>query len=1109
MKPTIEIYVGGPTSGTEASALSQLVEKLSDLGEPCLIFANFLCGPKKRQVDYFVVTSSRATHLELKHCLGPIEAPGEGAWFYKPMGGHRTRIPTSDGSPRRQAINTKYAISDAMEQFAVRNSDVPPPSGKYFKTFESAVCIYPTIQPGSVVDPGDRLARVWSFENCVNSIGGQAAVHKWPWEVWRRFADHLRLEKVTLPAAISPEVYRAKADLDALCSLQAAYFAERIADTVELGPELEVTEHLLLLGRKGVGKTTLAQRVVRRAAADGQLCFFLRAIKYRGDFGKMLQSAVGPFTSLSTKDLVETAKLCGAQILVVLDGADRINDDLRDDLLSDAAGFFERDPCTVVVTSSSEVPLPANIRGTTVVVSQLTLEDRQKIYRHYALGDAPEPDLSAFPTPQDLKVAGQAAAKLPKNATPSGVYDAYMRLHLGIDIASVGLRVCRGIAHEVFRRFTPFLAHQEFDKLAERYVAQAGASLSLVDRIKNTRLFENDVDGVAFAHDLLVNHLVAVDLVQAHQNDLASLETVIAQPLYQQIAGEIIGATPDRAVASQLLRRFPSVDLFGAGLRGELGTAVKNGLGVLLRDVLDASEAELESLELQLTVPETEKETPRVLPIVDEQIPAVDSCALQLIEDNIELYLPRILEILERYGNLLKEKVRSLAKTKRLRESVATSLYLQEEVVLAGAKLRCSLIAHLIGHTSTLRRRLSAPIVSAFDGAFGGRNNVNPIADFVLCSVWERAETPDFSKILTLFRKCWSSNVYYLRLKATDMISSHVRWLHESAKDRVPEVIEELESRLGDDPFYNTWLFDILARFEGFECPISQQAVEQEITTLLSDIRQSNNSGENELGLTVPQRAYRFVGNIFEEIISEPYFHAYFGLSVGDRVSLLNVAALNSDNTFNHDWIFGELVKLRDSSSQSVFAERCSSAPRKAFVIGENTKLFLLSILGLCRVGCPLPEWRDEEKSPQIAWKAVRDLLYNEWAGSTKHNDGLWMHLMSEDPLGGVSVILQVRDELPNIDRSFETNFDPGVAWGQHLKRFMEIGLKNWERLDLGDLGRGLSNPFRILVGMLENVGDEETVVLLEMFTNDEEKGRTAIEGIRKIKQRLRRSDAA
>lgn len=228
MKPTIEIYVGGPTSGTEASALSQLVEKLSDLGEPCLIFANFLCGPKKRQVDYFVVTSSRAAHLELKHCLGPIEAPGEGAWFYKPMGGHRTRIPTSDGSPRRQAINTKYAISDAMEQFAVRNSDVPPPSGKYFKTFESAVCIYPTIQPGSVVDPGDRLARVWSFENCVNSIGGQAAVHKWPWEVWRRFADHLRLEKVTLPAAISPEVYRAKADLDALCSLQAAYFAERV-----------------------------------------------------------------------------------------------------------------------------------------------------------------------------------------------------------------------------------------------------------------------------------------------------------------------------------------------------------------------------------------------------------------------------------------------------------------------------------------------------------------------------------------------------------------------------------------------------------------------------------------------------------------------------------------------------------------------------------------------------------------------------------------------------------------------------------------------------------------------------------------------------------------
>ena len=305
-------------------------------------------------------------------------------------------------------------------------------------------------------------------------------------------------------------------------------------------------------------------------------------------------------------------------------------------------------------------------------------------------------------------------------------------------------------------------------------------------------------------------------------------------------------------------------------------------------------------------------------------------------------------------------------------------------------------------------------------------------------------------------------------------------------------------------------MFDLLSSFEGFESPISEQAAEQEVKILLADLRQGNMAGENELGLSLPQRAYSFISNIFEEIFSEPYWQAYSALGLEDKVSLLNLAALDNDSTFSHDWIFGELVKLRDISSKSVFAERCCSAPRKgSFVVGQNTKLFLLSILGLSRIGCPLPDWQEVEQSPQIAWKAVRGLLYNEWTGSNEQNDVLWMYLMSEDPLGGVSVVLQVHYELLEMDRVFGTKLSPQVAWGQHLKRLMEIGLKNWERIDPGDLRFGFSGPFSVLVGILEKVGDEETVALLEIFTSDEEKGRTAIESIRKIKQRLRRPNAA
>jgi hypothetical protein len=81
MKPIVEIYVGAAVLGTEALALEQLFEMLSKLGEPSLVFANFRCGPQQRQVDFFVITPSHATHLELKDYHSPIAAPNKGPWF--------------------------------------------------------------------------------------------------------------------------------------------------------------------------------------------------------------------------------------------------------------------------------------------------------------------------------------------------------------------------------------------------------------------------------------------------------------------------------------------------------------------------------------------------------------------------------------------------------------------------------------------------------------------------------------------------------------------------------------------------------------------------------------------------------------------------------------------------------------------------------------------------------------------------------------------------------------------------------------------------------------------------------------------------------------------
>ena len=1104
MKPTIDIYVGAPVSGTEAAALEHLVEMLSKLGETSLVFANFRCGPAKRQVDFFVVTQSHAAHLELKAYQGPIEAPNEGPWFHRDRGGHRSRVSSVDGSPRGQAIQTKYAICDAMEQFARRHGAVPPPrKDKYFKQIESAVCIFPAIHLDSKVAAGDCRARIWSFEDCLASLNALPGLNNWPLDLWRGFAtDYLQLEKVPLAAAVSPQVYEAKSQLEILCSKQADYYLRLIADTLILGPELPLGEHTLVLGRKGAGKTTLAQQTVSRAAAACHLCFFVRAMKYRGDFAKMLQQAVSPFSSLSPKDLVQAAELCDARILVVLDGVDQINDDwLREELLTAAAGFFERHPCTVIITVSREITLPPNIQGKTVTIPELTSEDRQRLYNHYAPRAVAPLDLSPFPTPHDLKVAAKAAAKLSKQTTPALVYDAYIRVQLGHDIASVGIIVCRTIAHEVFKRFSPFLSHQEFDDLAERKLTAWGAPLSLIDRIKTTRLFESDVDGISFAHELLVNHLVAAELVHCNRENLSRLNEVIAQPLYQQITGEIISRLPDYELATELFCTFPSLELFEAAHSGELGLVLKDRLEVFLQKVLNRADQELDCFQLDCELSNA-PDVLQVLPATTQQIPRADMCALELIARHIDVYFPRVAEILDRYGKCLLECARALARKHKLRTAAVTTFYLHGELELSPQKLRCSRLAHFLSGGSFNRQRLSSAVVSAFDENFGTAGEVNPVVDFLMCGVWGRATDPDIPKMLVLLRKCWSSGIYHLQLHAIDMFRMQAYRLLEKAHDQLAALVQEIDSRLGDDPLLNTGLVELLSMLGSLESPVSLEAADSEVERLLTELRNRDLDSTN--APEVCRRAYRFVSNIFEEVVSEPYTHAYDSLGIDDKAALLNAAASGVPiySTITLDWILDELARLAHPSARSVFDRYCNAAPKwgEPFV-GETTKHFLTSIFGLSRISMPLPEWCDESRSPSIAWKLMRDLFYAYLVGVSDHRE-LWMQLESEDPLGGVSVLLHTFYFLKQMEFTCPIQYHPEVTSQRELKRLMEIGLKNFDRIEFGDLR--FLDPFALLCQILEKVGDEQTVRLLATLISDQQKGTDAIHAIRKIKQRLR-----
>jgi hypothetical protein len=108
-------------------------------------------------------------------------------------------------------------------------------------------------------------------------------------------------------------------------------------------------------------------------------------------------------------------------------------------------------------------------------------------------------------------------------------------------------------------------------------------------------------------------------------------------------------------------------------------------------------------------------------------------------------------------------------------------------------------------------------------------------------------------------------------------------------------------------------------------------------------------------------------------------------------------------------------------------------------------------------------------------------------------------------PWGGVSVLLHIVHYLKQMEFSCPIKYHPEGTSPREVKRLMEIGLKNFDRIDFGDLR--YSDPFALLCQILEKVGDEQTASLLEPFVSDQQKGAVAIKTFRGIKQRLRFPD--
>src|SRR5262249_12833587 len=133
-------------------------------------------------------------HVELKTLTAPVVGQVNGQWGLYLPGGQRRAL--EGKNPYRQALDTKYALSDAIRDFAARTPGVPrPPDGQpIFQTFETVVCVPPRLLPGSQV-PSDHRVRVAGTDDLLTFLRTRERAPGWSCEHWVDFILHLGLER--------------------------------------------------------------------------------------------------------------------------------------------------------------------------------------------------------------------------------------------------------------------------------------------------------------------------------------------------------------------------------------------------------------------------------------------------------------------------------------------------------------------------------------------------------------------------------------------------------------------------------------------------------------------------------------------------------------------------------------------------------------------------------------------------------------------------------------------------------------------------------------------------------------------------------------------------
>jgi len=1128
MKPTPTLLIGAPLSGDEARFLRQLHADLK--GVDALILANF--ETPRRQIDLVVVTPTYAALLELKNFPRPIFGQQNGVWMYENSGGQRLRY--GGENPWQQALAEKFALSDEMLRFQRANKDIPYAGSRgFFTQFDAFVCIFPEIHRDSEVTGGDHKVTVSSYREVLDSLRTKSISSSWNLQVWQRFAEqHLNLSPTTLAEATSPAINEASEKVRAYRDRLAAVVGTALPPLSSLKGEITCGQKLLdqllepknfiLVGPSGSAKTFHLHHLLLTMAAKGdELPLLIEAKRYRGgDFWTVLRHGTAPLFRGDPRELLDAARLCALKPVLMVDALNECGEDFKGDLLRGIQSFVVQFGGRVIFSSQVGVELPADIAAHRIALSLPNEVQKREIYAYHAGVDAAT-DLDkfcgGFTNAYDLTIAGRCHSAAANLTSKADLYDRYIRRCLP-ENTTIATALLRRVASEMSARFSFALNRDEFETIAEQFLSEQKAPLSVVDQLGTSRLVQLNDEGFTFEHEQLLDYFEAEGL-RRRINDVAELAAELSKPRHQHLIELILPKYSAAGDLRVLLSAADDARLLSRVLQGSCGPLAQKELLAECEMLLEEAARDLPNVQLQCQSIDLEGGR-RGLGGVEVEGHRQWSTFSALLCHTIALNISdsslqaKVLDLLDLTEWTLRGEALKAAKAVRFKPGPVWG----EMVRLYGGgiqhgsvKLPCCTILSSLRMIQMFPRhyKKGLPIYDQLLERVGR----TPEGHFSMLTLLEDLNhgdsTLDLRTQLGLAKQACNSGIYILQIDGLRLLQYLSHDVHETAREELSGIRSLLDSFDGNNIMLNTAVVDALTAYDFLEPPVSLEDALAEFQAVIAAKEPFDPalSGLASLSETSPEqflceRAYGLLGNIFEDVFQNVYFAAYSSLSLAEKSVVLCRGANAGRSGFHTDWILQELLKYGEREALTIFKRFASVPDGGSFSPQEAVAVFTLGIEGCARLEVMPPASNEQDSADIRAWRAVGEILFLR-AQNRPVPDDIWERFTGTVGLAAADVFYQLEHaqmRLPENQRSH----DLVTHFSEPIRPILEECLRHRDSLSSifkygGSRDRSVT---QFLIRTLGAIGRSESISVLTDLADNHTFGRDAVASLESIKKR-------